>query len=68
LQSKKHLENNRAYKQDYQISTVTFYLLKTNKNSVFDWCSNLLFAKNKQTVCERLCVNKSLLNTFQKLW
>jgi len=53
LQVKQHLENNRAYKQDYKISAVS---------------SNLLFAKIKQTVCERLYANKSLLNTFQKLW
>jgi len=31
LQIKQHLGNNRAYKQDYQISAVTFYLLKIKK-------------------------------------
>jgi len=36
LQIKQHLENNRSHKQDYQISAVTFYLLKINKQFVRD--------------------------------
>jgi len=38
LQIKQHLENNRAYKQDHQISAVS---------------SNHLFAKDKQKFCIR---------------
>jgi len=38
LQIKQHLENNRANKQDYQISAVS---------------SNLLCAKDKQKFCIR---------------
>jgi len=51
LQIKQHLENYRAYKQDYQVSAVTFYLLKTNKNSALDSAVTFYLQKiNKQSV------------------
>jgi len=37
LQIKQHLEKNREYKQAYQISAETFYLLQANKQSVRDY-------------------------------
>jgi len=51
LQIKQHLQKNREYKQDYQISAATFYLLKNTKNSVLDSAVTFFLLKaNKQSV------------------